>query len=71
MKPQENRAVEPRMNAFESIITSRLSDFVRTNPPTFLRSKAREDPKEFTDGVYKVLSAIGVNSRETSCLLTN
>ena len=59
------------MNALESTMTSWLRDFVGMNPPTFLGSRVGDDPQKFLDGVYKVLSAIGVNSRETSCLLTN
>ena len=39
-------------------MTSRLGDFVRMNPPIFLGSKVGEDPQEFLDGVYKVLSAM-------------
>ena len=34
------------------------------NPPTFIGFNVGEDPHEFLDGVYKVLSVIGVNSRE-------
>ena len=34
------------------------------NPPIFLVSKVNEDPQEFLDGVYKVLSSMGVTSRE-------
>ena len=45
-------------------MTSSLMDFVRRNPPTFLASKVEEDPQEFLDGVYKVLSAMGVTSKE-------
>ena len=30
------------------------------NPPISLGSKVGEDPQEFLDGVYKVLSAMGV-----------
>ena len=41
-------------------MTSRLSDFVRMNPPIFLGSKVGEDPQEFLDVVYKVFSAMGV-----------
>ena len=54
----------PRVNVVESTMTSRLIDFVRMNPPIFLGSKVGEDPQEFLDGVYKVLSAMGVTSRE-------
>ena len=49
-------------------MTSRLRDFVRMNPPIFLGSKVGEDSQEFLDGVYKVLSAIGVTSREEAGL---
>ena len=52
------------MNGVESTITSILKDFVRINPPIFLASKVVDDPHEFVDGVYKVLSAMGVTSRE-------
>ena len=37
---------------------------MRMNPPIFLRSKVGEDPQEFLDNVYKVVSAIGVTSKE-------
>ena len=45
-------------------MNSRLRDFVRMNPLIFLFSNVGEDPQEFLDGVYKVLSAMGVTSRE-------
>ncbi|TMW81050.1 hypothetical protein EJD97_012431 [Solanum chilense] len=61
-----NRGIEPKVNIVESTITSRLRDFVRMNPPIFLGSKVGEDPQEFLDGVYKMLSAMGVTSREKS-----
>ena len=59
MKDIANRDVGPKMHAPESTITSRLRDFVRMNPPIFLGSKVGEDPQEFIDGFYKVLSAMG------------
>ena len=34
------------------------------NPPIFLESKVGEDQQEFFDGVYKVLSSMGVACRE-------
>ena len=34
------------------------------NPPISLGSKVGEDPQEFLDGVYKVLSAMGVTPRD-------
>ena len=34
------------------------------NPPIFLVSKVVEDPQEFLDDVYKMLSAMGVTSRK-------
>ena len=38
------------------------------NPPIFLGYKVGEDPLEFLDGVYKVLSAMGVTTREKAKL---
>ena len=58
-----NMGIEPRVNALESTMTSRLREFVRMNPPIFLVSKVGEDPQEFLDGVYKVFSAMEVTSR--------
>ena len=54
----------PRVNAAESTMTSLLRDFLRINPPIFVVSKVGEDPRVFLDGVYKMLSAIGVTSRK-------
>ena len=48
----------------ESTMTTRLRDFVIINPPIFLGSNVGEDPQEFFDGVYNMLSAMGVTSRE-------
>ena len=33
-----NMGIRPRINVVESTMTSRLRDFVRMNPPIFLRS---------------------------------
>ena len=41
------------------------------NPPIFLGSKVNEDPYEFFDGVYKVLSALGFKSREKAELASS
>ena len=59
---QANLNMMPRV--VESIMTSRLRDFMRINPPIVLVSKLNEDPREFLYGVYKFLSSIGVTSRE-------
>ena len=59
-----NMGIMSRVNVVESTMTSRLRDFVKMNPLTFFGSKAGEDLQEFLDGVYKVLSAMGVTSRE-------
>ena len=45
-------------------MTSMLRDFVSMNPSIFLGTKVGEDPQEYLNGVYKVLSFIGVTSRE-------
>ena len=62
MTTQVDLGMVPRVNVVENIMTSRLKDFVRMNPPIFLGSKVGEDPQEFLYGVYKVLSAMGVTS---------
>ena len=59
MTTHVNRGVDRRVNTAESTMTSKLRDFLRMNPPIFLGSKVGEDPKEFLDGVYKVLSVWG------------
>ena len=43
---QANLSMVPRMNVVESTMTSRLSDFVRMNPPIFLGYKVGEDFQE-------------------------
>ena len=53
-----------RVNVVESTMASILRDFVMMNPPMFLGSKVGEDPQEFLDGIYKVLSSMGMTSRE-------
>ena len=58
------RDIGPRVNALESTITYRLKDFVRMNTPIFLVSKVGKAPQEFLDSVYKVLSFMGVSSKE-------
>ena len=37
---------------------------MKMNPPIFLGSKVVEDPQKYLDKIYKVLSAMGVTSRE-------
>ena len=58
---QANLNMMPRV--VESTMTSRLRYFVSMNPPIFLGFKVNEDPQEFLDGVYHVLSAIGLHLR--------
>ena len=48
----------------ERTMKSGVRDSVRMNPSIFLGSKVNEDPQEFLDGVYKVLSAMGGTSWE-------
>ena len=64
MTTQVNRDTGPRVNSMESIMTIRLRDFIRMNPPIFFGSKVGEDPQPFMDMVYKILHEMGVTSRE-------
>ncbi|MCQ8086693.1 retrotransposon gag domain-containing protein, partial [Salmonella enterica] len=64
MAAQATRDMGPRVNANEGTMASKLRDFVRMNPPVFLGSKVGEDPQELLDEVYKVVSAMGVTSKE-------
>ena len=68
MTTQVNLSMVPRANVVESTMTSRLREFVRMNPPIFLGSNVPEDSQEFLDGVYKVLSAMGVISSDKAVL---
>ena len=52
------------VNVLERTMKSSLRDFVRLNPHIFFVSKLGEDPLEFLNGVYKVLSALVVTSKE-------
>ena len=63
MTTHVNRGVEPRMNSIESVMTSKLRDTVRMNHSIVLSSRVGV-PSEFFYGVYKVLSTMGVTSRE-------
>ena len=54
----------PWVKSVENTMSFRLKQFVRYNPPICLGSKVNEDPHEFLDGVYKVLSDMGFTSRE-------
>ena len=64
MTTQLNLIMVPRVNFLEITMTFRLVYFVRMDPPFFLGSKVGEDPQEFLDGVYKVLSTMEVTCRE-------
>ena len=54
-----NMGIPPRVNVVESTMTSRLGEFFKMNALIFLGYKFGENPQEFLDGVYKVLSAMG------------
>ena len=52
------------MNVVETTMTSRLRYFSRLNHTIYLDFMVGENPKEFINGAYKVLSVMGVTSRE-------
>ena len=45
MTTHMNLSMVPRVNVVEEIVTSRLREFVRMNPPIFHGSKVGEDPQ--------------------------
>ena len=58
---QANLSMVPRVIVVEFTMTCRLRKFVRMNPPIFHGSKVGKDPQDFLHGVYKVMSAMGLN----------
>ncbi|XP_055814499.1 uncharacterized protein LOC129884181 [Solanum dulcamara] len=46
---------------------SRVTDFMRMNPPEFHGSKVNEDFKEFIDELYKIVSIMGVSLGVLNC----
>ena len=64
MTTQVNNDLGPVMDSLVSTLTSRLRDFVRINPSTFIGTMLGEDPQEFLDGLYKLLSDMVVNFME-------
>ena len=56
-----NLSMLPRVNVVESTMTSRWRDFVWMNPPIILGSKVEVHPLVFLDGLFKVLSVMGLH----------
>ena len=57
-----NKGIDPRVTVVDDTMTSRFRDIVRINPPIILFSMVGEDPQEFLDRMYKVLSAMRATS---------
>ena len=62
MTIQDNLSMMPRV--VEITLTSRLRDFLTMKSSIFRGSRVNDDPQEFLDGVYKVLSSIGITFKE-------
>ena len=61
---QANLSIMFRINVVESTILSRLRYILQMHPPISIGSMVGEDPQEFLDGVYMVLSTMRVTPRE-------
>lgn len=68
MSPHVIRGVEPRVNTMGITMIPALRDFVGMNLPIFIDSNVGGDPSMFLDVVYKLLSSIGLSSREKADL---
>ena len=45
-------------------VDARVCDFVRMNPPEFLRSQANEDPQNFLDEIKKIFEVMQVTRND-------
>ncbi|XP_055800403.1 uncharacterized protein LOC129869829 [Solanum dulcamara] len=64
----DNQGVEAPHNA--PTLSSRVRDFSRMNPPKFHGLKVDDDPQEFIDEVYKLVSIMRVTLEEKAELTT-
>lgn len=50
----QNNWVHDHVNENDRLVAARVSDFVRMNPPEFLKSQAKEEPQNFLDEIKKI-----------------
>ncbi|WMV14241.1 hypothetical protein MTR67_007626 [Solanum verrucosum] len=58
MTNQDNREVTAHVNPSVGTVATRIKDFTMMNPLEFHGSKVDEDPQEFIDEMYKIVSVL-------------
>ena len=64
MTNQNNQQVRVPTNRTDRLVSARVCDFVRMNPPMFLGLQVGKDPQKFIDKVKKIFGLMLVTSSD-------